>query len=59
MKHLLALALLATPTLLAEDGKSNYTLYCSACHAPDGKALAMDNSPLSREANGSKENPIV
>ena len=33
---LLCLALL-TPQLHAQDGEQLYTLYCSACHAPDGK----------------------
>jgi mono/diheme cytochrome c family protein len=33
---LLSLALLAPP-LHAQDGEQLYALYCSACHAPDGK----------------------
>ena len=45
MKYLLALTLLAAPPLLAEDGKSNYTLYCSACHAPDGKGIGNGQFP--------------
>ena len=45
MKHLLALSLLATASVLAEDGKANYTLYCSACHAPDGKGINNGQFP--------------
>lgn len=57
MKHLLALALLATPTLLAEDGKSNYTLYCSACHAPDGKGIGNGQFPPLAESEWVKGKP--
>ncbi len=39
----IALAL-ATP-LLAEDGPQLYTLYCSACHAPDGKGATGGTFP--------------
>lgn len=45
MKHILALSLLATVPLLAEDGKANYTQYCSACHAPDGKGINQGQFP--------------
>lgn len=42
LRHLALLFILSSPSLLfstsfAEDGKALYTLYCSACHAPDGK----------------------
>lgn len=30
-------SLLLAPPAVAEDGKTLYTTYCSACHAPDGK----------------------
>lgn len=36
MRRLLPLLALASP-LSAQDGGQLYTLYCSACHAPDGK----------------------
>ncbi len=41
---LLSLALL-TPPLHAQDGAQLYTLYCSACHAPDGKGATGGTFP--------------
>ncbi|MDB4537974.1 PA14 domain-containing protein [Akkermansiaceae bacterium] len=45
MKQLLAFTLLTSSALAAEDGKANYTLYCSACHAPDGKGINNGQFP--------------
>ena len=45
MKYLAALSLLASFPLFAEDGKANYTQYCSACHAPDGKGINNGQFP--------------
>ena len=50
MKHLLAFSLLTSSVLAAEDGKANYTLYCSACHAQkvggDGSAIYRPSGRL-------------
>ncbi len=40
MRYLALFTLLTTSSLLAQDGKDLYSIYCSACHAPDGKGAS-------------------
>jgi len=44
LQRLLPVLLLASP-LLAQDGQQLYTLYCSACHALDGKGATGGTFP--------------
>ncbi len=43
--HRFLLASILTIPLVAQDGPQLYTLYCSACHAPDGKGATGGTFP--------------
>lgn len=45
MLHRLILSFVLATPLLAQDGGQLYTLYCSACHAPDGKGAGNGTFP--------------
>ena len=45
MRRFVLSSLIATSPLFAQDGKTLYTTYCSACHAPDGKGASNGMFP--------------
>ena len=58
MRRLLFLLAFTAP-LSAQDGGQLYTLYCSACHAPDGKGATGGSSRRSPAARGSLAIPTA